>query len=276
MAVGDSFEEKMCDEKSLSGHKLNKLKSCGKCGDDLQWELYENGQLLIFGQGDMYDYSESDSPWYSDRAVITDVEIQEGVMSIGAWAFCGFKKLKEMTIPESVAHIGENAFTDAFVEQIDPVFHVPDNFSEVIFGKGNGNLFNAIIDTRNADMSTKIVALFSKCLLKSAYEEPAYQKVEFRDHEDYPFIYVSTFYDEQGVIRKEYELDSCNHYREIKTYDETGHCTAKMTNGVSLSDDALFITMYIRDSFEPTGSLWMSRMKFKMSLIDLKIQKIQS
>lgn len=35
-----------------------KMKRSGTCGKKLQWTLYEDDRLVIFGVGDMVDYSE--------------------------------------------------------------------------------------------------------------------------------------------------------------------------------------------------------------------------
>ena len=90
----------------------------GTCGDDLTWTMYEDGELIISGTGDMYDYSidwgEKASyeyaPWYGDCGLIKKVSIVAGVTSIGNGAFNWCKKLTEVTIPNSVISIGEGAF----------------------------------------------------------------------------------------------------------------------------------------------------------------------
>ena len=84
----------------------------GKCGDNLTWELYENGTLAIKGTGTMYDFTGSDSdaaPWYSHRDEIKAVDIEDGVTSIGSYAFC-YSALAEITIPDGVTSIGNGAF----------------------------------------------------------------------------------------------------------------------------------------------------------------------
>jgi hypothetical protein len=105
-------------------------------GDALAWELCE-GTLTISGVGVMPDYDSSNnrSPWYSYREEITDVIIESGVESIGAWAFHGCRQLqsvglfpasllnaigeaafhgcrslKSVTLPEALTSIGEAAF----------------------------------------------------------------------------------------------------------------------------------------------------------------------
>ena len=57
----------------------------GECGDNLTWTLYDDGELVIEGTGDMWDYSQCSSsgrsPWYSYRANIKKINIENGVTS---------------------------------------------------------------------------------------------------------------------------------------------------------------------------------------------------
>ena len=83
----------------------------GMCGNSVRWELDENNKLRIYGSGDMYDYSSfTDTPWYSYSACIEEVEIDNGVSSIGKNAFAFFISLQKVTIGNSVSSIRENAF----------------------------------------------------------------------------------------------------------------------------------------------------------------------
>ena len=82
----------------------------GTCGADLDWCLYENGELRIFGTGAMADYSDGSAPWYQYRKSITTVTVDEGVTSIGNHAFYYCAALTEIAIPEGVTSIGSSAF----------------------------------------------------------------------------------------------------------------------------------------------------------------------
>lgn len=89
----------------------------GTCGADLRWTL-EDGVLTISGSGPMDGYSfhsvsageysyEGAAPW---RGIITEVIIEDGVTSIGEYAFDECFSLRKITIPESVISIGWGAF----------------------------------------------------------------------------------------------------------------------------------------------------------------------
>ncbi len=70
------------------------------------WEL-DGTHLTIFGNGKMSNYAYSCGPWGES---ITSVTIEDGVTSIGNYAFYGCSDLTSITIPDSVTTIGQNAF----------------------------------------------------------------------------------------------------------------------------------------------------------------------
>lgn len=106
----------------------------GTCGENVTWTLYDDGELHISGAGAMADYSSSGAPWCKDywskvKAVVIDegiisvgayafyqcnqiasVKLPKSVTSIGCYAFCGCGKVTEIIIPESVTLINAGAF----------------------------------------------------------------------------------------------------------------------------------------------------------------------
>lgn len=84
---------------------------CGAEEDTVSWNLDENGVLEIAGQGDMKDWeNEEEVPWNGYRDQITEVRIEEGVTSIGAYAFAACENLAELDIADSVQTIGAFAY----------------------------------------------------------------------------------------------------------------------------------------------------------------------
>ena len=76
---------------------------------DLTWKLYEDGTLNISGTGAMKDYS-YDSPATRKKDNVKKVVIEDGVTSIGAYAFYNCSSLTDITISGSVTSIGKSAF----------------------------------------------------------------------------------------------------------------------------------------------------------------------
>ena len=85
---------------------------CGFCGGNLEYTFVTStGTLTISGTGNMEWYnSYSDIPWYSYRSSIINVEISEGVTSIGRYAFYECIGLTSITIPQSATYIDHYAF----------------------------------------------------------------------------------------------------------------------------------------------------------------------
>ncbi len=82
----------------------------GVCGDNLTW-TYDDKILTICGSGTMYDYSEENpAPWNENCLTIERIIIEEGVTSIGNYAFSGNTNLSYAFIAASVTSVGEKAF----------------------------------------------------------------------------------------------------------------------------------------------------------------------
>lgn len=84
--------------------------NCGANGDNVTWTLYDNGEIVISGQGNMANYSSETTPWYSYRMNISKVVIEEGVTSVGAYSFYCHSNVTEIFFPSSVTQIGNFAF----------------------------------------------------------------------------------------------------------------------------------------------------------------------
>ena len=87
----------------------------GECGENLTWNFdSESGTLTISGTGEMIDYSDfasrQSAPWFSHGNSIKKITIQDGVTTIGNWAFAGCYGLLSVTIPNSIISFGNYAF----------------------------------------------------------------------------------------------------------------------------------------------------------------------
>lgn len=84
---------------------------CGAEENTVSWSLDENGVLEIAGQGAMNEWqNEEEVPWNGYRDQITEVRIEEGVTSIGAYAFADCENLVKLDIADSVQTIGAFAY----------------------------------------------------------------------------------------------------------------------------------------------------------------------
>ena len=84
----------------------------GECGKNLTWKLDSNYCLTISGKGEMNNYSVyNPSPWkkYSEEQ-IKKIVVEDGVTSIGNYAFSGCKKATSITISDKVRSIGKFSF----------------------------------------------------------------------------------------------------------------------------------------------------------------------
>ena len=81
----------------------------GSCGKNVTYSFDSStGTLTISGTGDMYDYY-NNSPFDSNDS-IKSVIIQDGVKSIGRFAFSSCSGITALSIPDSVSSINHGAF----------------------------------------------------------------------------------------------------------------------------------------------------------------------
>ncbi len=102
----DTDFDKFCDD---CGSYTEKLYKTGFCGDNVTYEWYEDGMVIISGTGAMTNYRNyNSSPFYNSN--IKNVIISDGVTTIGDWAFSYCYSLTEVTIGDGVTKIGNYAF----------------------------------------------------------------------------------------------------------------------------------------------------------------------
>ncbi len=110
---GISTNKKDCDIHSTTEDDYS-----GECGEKLTWTIDMGGVLTISGSGAMKDWSNDiQVPWYRYIESITSVVIEEGVTSIGNYAFKR-SKINYINIPESVTYIGKSAFEMSSIKEI--------------------------------------------------------------------------------------------------------------------------------------------------------------
>ena len=108
-----AFEENAASEDMETETDQAEEKSgfCGAEENTISWSLDESGVLEIAGQGAMNEWqNEEEVPWNGYRDQITEVQIKEGITSIGAYAFADCEKLVKLDIADSVQTIGAFAY----------------------------------------------------------------------------------------------------------------------------------------------------------------------
>ncbi len=92
------------------GGSESPLLGTGTCGDNLIWNLTQDGVMNISGTGRMTEFLGVDPPWLALADQITSVVIESGVEYIGREAFNGCTALSDVTVADSVQGIGIHAF----------------------------------------------------------------------------------------------------------------------------------------------------------------------
>ena len=92
----------------------------GSAGENVTWVLTNDGVLTFSGSGPMKDYRDQGifstyydpAPWWDYQSQIYMVVINEGITSIGDFAFAGHSSLYAIRLPDSLESIGWKTFDD--------------------------------------------------------------------------------------------------------------------------------------------------------------------
>ena len=108
--VEENEETITIEDSEAAVENNNSVIASDECGDDVTWTLDSEGTLTISGYGEMENYQGCVQPWNSD--LVKCVVIEDGVTSIGSYAFGRCINLTSVTIPGSVTSISHFAFED--------------------------------------------------------------------------------------------------------------------------------------------------------------------
>ena len=95
--------------------------SGNNCGANCSWEIDDKGKMRVYGTGNMYTYKHttdaneygdhySNRPWWPYQALVTEIEIEDGITSVGGNAFINFQNLQNAKISDDVTRIFGGAF----------------------------------------------------------------------------------------------------------------------------------------------------------------------
>ena len=87
--------------------KVVKSGDCGKNGSNVQYRLYEDGMLYIYGNGKMEDHPTDRENWNDCR----ELYVADGVTSIGEYSFEGCSKLAKIRLSNNLSSINDYAFS---------------------------------------------------------------------------------------------------------------------------------------------------------------------
>ena len=77
----------------------------------INWMVYDTGELIISGSGDMTDYDVNNlPPWYKYRKNITNVTVENDISSIGSYAFYSLYKLNFVDIKSQCVNVRDHSF----------------------------------------------------------------------------------------------------------------------------------------------------------------------
>lgn len=99
-----------------------------QCGKKAYWEVKDD-VLTISGEGAVDDYdSAKQRPWNESVAEITKVVVEDGITTVGNFAFYGMVNLAEVELADSVTVMGAYSFKNCSnIEQIT----LPQNLTEI-------------------------------------------------------------------------------------------------------------------------------------------------
>lgn len=162
---------------SVSASADNFSGTCGKYGDNISWSLSE-GILTISGTGEMADFYSSENPWNDSSDMIDSVVIEDGVTSIGSWAFSFCHNMTEISVPNSVKSIGDCAFICCW--GLSSVI-IPDSVTYI--GEGS---FQSCLKLTEINIPASVTTIddmaFSSCnsltAINADINNPAYSSVD--------------------------------------------------------------------------------------------------
>lgn len=105
--------ESLSDYTSASVTFENAGTITGTCGTNLTWTLDDaTGTLTVSGNGGLYGYDPWGAPWSAYNDFVRGIVVEEGITSIGQYAFIRCVSATSASIPKSVTFIGPSAFAD--------------------------------------------------------------------------------------------------------------------------------------------------------------------
>lgn len=95
------------------GEKDKAIIANGDANQNITWTLYDDGELVITGSGDMPEYTEQQlAPWNKYKKQIKHITIEKGITGIGSYAFFRCYDVEAVQMPDEIIYIGYHAFEE--------------------------------------------------------------------------------------------------------------------------------------------------------------------
>ena len=145
----------------LSGVTWAEPVASGTCGDNLTWELSDDGSLTVSGTGPMAECGMNNFPWLEVAPSVNRIVIGEGITTVADYAFYwNFDRVTETVLPSTLESIGWNAFRHTGIRQVT----IPASVT-AIFNSAFSNcqyLESFIVDQNNSAYKAINGVLFSQ------------------------------------------------------------------------------------------------------------------
>lgn len=241
----------------------------GKCGENVTWTLDDNGTLTISGTGAMPDYSleyqynpVTNRPWKYFTDSIKSVVIEDGITTIGNYAFIDCENLASVELSDTLTSIGKGAFGEATsltnITIPDTVTYIGnfafrncDNLSSVVLPDAiteiSHSTFTGCVSLKNIELPDSL-----KRIGDYAFEETLIESITIPDSVTYIGEYAFYCCNELTAI-------SIPNSVETIGSDAFGHCyylkDIILPDHLSADFDIFYETQYVRDRYVTENGL---------------------
>lgn len=117
----------------------------GQCGEQIQYVLYDNGTLSLYGIGATEKYTGlSRVPWLKYADVVTKVEVSDGITELRKGLFRACENLAEVSLGKDIKEIERKAFPEQGIQKTS--FNgTKTEWERISIGSGNGSLAYYVI-----------------------------------------------------------------------------------------------------------------------------------
>ncbi len=269
--TGRNFILANADE-SIESSETTEDSYSGSCGENAVWAFdSESGTLTISGTGEMENYLNKTKPWqiYADN--ITSLVIEEGITTIGSYAFQGFYQLVSVNLPSSLVIINDNAFRSCRalesiiipkgVEKIqEEAFYNCLNLKEINADSENNNFISIDGVLFNNNMTNLIVVPYGKNL--EEYTVPDGVEVISKSAFSYQYSLKSVILPDSLKTIEDNAFWGCNKLKEVIIPDGTefiGDYIFVNCSSLEIIDIPQSVSHIGRDAF--SGTIFYSNLK---------------